>query len=240
MHLLPFVALALLSGSPAQDRPVEKDLVISISGADLKGGIVSEMTWDGGLLVLQGIFAGEDGQLTAEYLVVPARGIELKRLSEQSQASSKYWQMKSNRVSPTGLGRIASTVESKLPLYGVGDQSQRFRDAISMGGTQQRHILRLGPLVLHDRTSEIPPYDGETFSWSPPELGRIAYVDAKGDLWVASADGSRARRLLRGDFTLPAWSDDGRIIAVVERKDNGRRWDVSVVYLPEDLRTPPR
>ena len=26
---------------------------------------------------------------------------------------------------------------------------------------------------------------------------------------------------MRGDFTLPAWSDDGRSIAVVERKENG-------------------
>lgn len=240
MDLVLIIALGLLAVAPAQDRPVERELVVSISGADLKGGIVSEITWDGGLLVLQGIFAGADGQLKAEYLVVPADGIELKRLSQPSEASSSYWQMKSNRVSPTGLGRIASSFDSKLPLYGVGDQSQRFRDAVDMGGTQHRHLLRLGPLVLHERTGGIPPYDGETWSWSPPELNRITYVDGKGDLWVAGADGSRTQRLMRGDFTLPAWSGDGRLIAVVERKDKGRRWEVSIVYLPEDLRTPPR
>ena len=72
------------------------------------------------------------------------------------------------------------------------------------------------------------------------ELNRIAYVDGKGDLWVARADGGKPQRLLRGDYTLPAWSDDGRAIAVAERKDGGRRWDISAVLLPEALRTPPR
>ena len=63
-------------------------------------------------------------------------------------------------------------------------------------------------------------------------------MDGKGDLWVASADGRNARRLLKGDFTLPAWSDDGKAIAVAEKKDGGRRWDISVVLLPEALRSP--
>ena len=81
--------------------------------------------------------------------------------------------------------------------------------------------------------SGVAPYDGEVWSWSPAELNRIAYVDGNGDLWVASADGRDARRLLKGDFTLPAWSDDGKAIAVAEKKDGGRRWDISVVLLPE-------
>lgn len=38
------------------------------------------------------------------------------------------------------------------------------------------------------------------------------------------------------DVTLPAWSDDGKAIAVAEKKDGGRRWDISVLLLPEELR----
>jgi Tol biopolymer transport system component len=68
-------------------------------------------------------------------------------------------------------------------------------------------------------------------------LNRIAYVNGKGDLWVASADGRSPQRLLKGDFTLPAWSDDGRTIAVAERKDAGRRWDIVLVMLPPELRS---
>jgi Tol biopolymer transport system component len=54
------------------------------------------------------------------------------------------------------------------------------------------------------------------------------------------ADGGKPQRVLKGDFTLPAWSDDGRAIAVAERKDGGRRWEISIVYLPEGLRAPLR
>jgi hypothetical protein len=55
-------------------------------------------------------------------------------------------------------------------------------------------------------------------------------------VWVAHADGAAADRLFKGHFTLPAWSDDGRLPAVAERKDNGARWDISIVRVPEKYR----
>jgi hypothetical protein len=123
-----------------------------------------------------------------------------------------------------------------MPHFGIGSLERRIGEAVEMGGTQTKSLLRLGPLVLLERDGP-EPYDGETWSWSPPELNRVAYVDAKGDLWIARADGRDARRLLRGDFTLPAWSEDGRMIAIAERKEGGRRWDISIVHLPEAYRT---
>ena len=224
----------------AADTPVEKQLVLTITASDFEGGILSEITWDAGALLLQGIIANPDGSLSGRYLVIPAKGTSLAHLKEQTNASLAYWNLKSKRLSPTGLGRIQSGADAKLPLYGVGSLERRINDAVDMGGTQHKHLVRLGRLILHERDTGIEPYDGEVWSWSPADLNRIAYTDGKGDLWVASADGTRPRRLLKGDFTLPAWSDDGRAIAVAERKGGGRRWDVVVVLLPEDLRTPPK
>jgi hypothetical protein len=238
VRAVALVALACLAAAPAAAQKVEKQLVVSIGAAELKGGMVSEIVWDGGLLLVQGVFAEPSGELKADYFLVAADGIEVKRLAKPPEAAVKYWELKSNRVSPTGLGRIDVATDSKLPLYGVSSLDQRLRDAHQMGGMQTMHVLRLGQLVLLERTSDAPPYDGETYSWSPAELNRIAYVDGKGDLWVAFADGTRSRRLARGDFTLPAWSSDGRIVAVAERKDGGRRWDISVFHLPEELRRP--
>ena len=125
-----------------------------------------------------------------------------------------------------------------MPMYGVSSLESRIGDAVAMGGTQQKTTIRLGRLVIHERESGNPPYDGEVWSWSPAPLNRIAYVDGKGDLWVADADGRNPVRLLKGDFTLPAWSDDGKAIAVAEKRDGGRKWDVSVILLPERLRSP--
>jgi hypothetical protein len=45
---------------------------------------------------------------------------------------------------------------------------------------------------------------------------------------------------MRGDFTLPAWSEDGRMLAIAERKDGGHRWEISILHLPDHLRTPGR
>ncbi len=42
--------------------------------------------------------------------------------------------------------------------------------------------------------------------------------------------------LLKGNFTLPAWSDDGRLIAVAEKKENGRKWEISIVHVPPRFR----
>ena len=108
-------------------------------------------------------------------------------------------------------------------------------DANDMGGTQVLHTIKLGNLLLHERVSRIPPYDGELWGWSSAEINRIAYIDKKGDLWIATADGRNAQRVLSGDFMLPAWSDDGTQIAVAERKNNGKKWEIFVVTVPPSL-----
>ena len=90
--------------------------------------------------------------------------------------------------------------------------------------------------MIHSRKGSEPPYDGEVWAWSEPELNRIAYVDGKGDLWIARVDGRDAEHVMRGPFTLPALSEDGRLIAVTERKDAGARWDISVVRVPDRFR----
>jgi hypothetical protein len=226
----------LLAAAPAQQR-AEKELIVTISGPELRGGIVSEITWDGGVVMLQGVFAEPTGELKAHYFVVPTEQTKLEARTTQTDESLEYWRQKSRRVSPTGLGRIEVVSDTKMPQFGIGDLERRIVEAVNMGGTQTKTELRLGALVFHERPGD-PPYDGEVWSWSPAKLNRVAYVDAKGDLWVAGADGRDPRRIMRGDFTLPAWSDDGRTIAVAERKDSGRRWEISLIHLPRELTVP--
>ena len=218
-------------------QAVEKQHVLTITAPDIDGGILAEITWDNGALLLQGVMANPDGTLSGRYLLVPAQGTELRKLKAHTDASERYWERKARRTSPTGLGTITSGTDSKMPMYGIGSLATRMGDAHNMGGMQKKLVFNLGRLVLHERTDGREPYDGEFWGWSPAELNRVAYVDGKGDLWVARADGRDPQRILKGEFTLPAWSDDGKAIAVAERKDNGRRWDVSIVLLPESLRS---
>ena len=231
------ITLLVLSGpTTLLAQTAEKQLVMTITSEQLNGGLVSEITWDGGALVLQGAFATPSGELSAKYFIQPARGVALEERKGHTEASASYWDMKSKQLSPTGLGRITVGKDEKLPMYGIASQEQRMSDANDMGGTQVRHTIKLGGLLLHERVGTIPPYDGELWGWSSAEINKIAYIDKKGDLCIATADGRSPQRILSGDFLLPAWSDDGTQIAVAERKNNGKRWEISVVTVPPALR----
>ena len=221
----------------AADQVVERQHVLTIKAPDIDGGILAEITWDNDSLMLQGVVANPDGSLSGRYLLIPAKSTRLEHRKEHTDTSLQYWEKKSSRRSPTGIGSITTLADSKMPIYGIANLEKRMGDANDMGGMRQKWIVRLGKRVIHERDDGRQPYDGEFWSWSPAELNRIAYVDGQGDLWIAGADGRDPRRVLKGDFTLPAWSDDGKTIAVAERKDGGRRWDISVVLVPLEFRS---
>ena len=70
-----------------------------------------------------------------------------------------------------------------------------------------------------------------------PDGRRIAFVTTRsgemGEIWVAAADGSGARRLASGPGRrwqgLPRWSPDGRQIAFDSQSDDGR-WHVWTIH----------
>jgi hypothetical protein len=229
------LASLLVFPTTALGQTAEKQLVVTITSEQLKGGVVSEITWDAGAIVLQGVFAQPNGELSAQYFVKAADGITLESRAAHTEASARYWEIKARTVSPTGLGRITASKDAKMPMYGIASQEQRMLDATQMGGMQIKHMIRLNDLLLHERQGAIAPYDGEVWSWSPPALNLVAYTDGGGDLWIARADGRRPERILKGTYTLPAWSDDGTMIAVAERKNNGKRWEISVVTVPRQF-----
>src|SRR5258705_1951969 len=94
------------------DQTVERQHVLSITAPDIDGGILSEITWDNGALLLQGVVANPDGSLSGRYVVVPAKGTTLARLKEQTDASTDYSTRKSKRISPTRIGRITTASDS--------------------------------------------------------------------------------------------------------------------------------
>lgn len=224
--MLTILSLVMLASA----QTAERLLIASIEPAQVELGTVAELVWDGDELVVL-VAVPRGGTHEPRFYALPGPGVALRRLPAPPAGREKYWKDKASRVSPTGLGRITKASDSQLPMMGVGSLEQRLDNAAGFGGTSQKFEVRLGDLVLH-ASSTRDPYDGEVWAWSPAEINRIAYVDGKGDLHVAGADGAGARRLARGNFLLPAWSLDGRAIAVVERNDRKKRWDVYVIPVP--------
>ena len=235
-HVLACALIAAVLVPTTAAQNLDKELVASISGPALDRGIVSELLWDGGTLIIQSAVVQSDGQLIPRYFAAPAANMDLQRLDAAPASAEHYWKMKSSRVCPTRRGTIIARHDAQLPMVGVGTTQNRLLNAVEVGKMDVTHQFRLGGLLIHSRRGSEPPYDGEVWAWSGPELNRIAYVDEKGDLWIARADGKRAERVLRGPVTLPAWSEDGRLIAVTERRDGGARWDISIVRVPERFR----
>jgi hypothetical protein len=227
-------AVCLAMAAPAAGQAPERELVATISGKTLGHGLVTGLAWDGSVLIIQ-LAVVEKGEPKARYFAAPGKGMELRAVDAAPATVETYWKRKASRRSPTGMGTIVVAGGSKMPMYGIADQAKRLQDAQDMGGMLVTHEVRLGPLVLNRRT-DTAPYDGEVWSWSPAELNRIAYTDEKGDLWVARADGAQPERLLKGRFTLPAWSEDGRVLAFAERKGDGSKWEIAVVHLPDRFR----
>lgn len=213
----------------ASVQTAERLLIASIEPEKVEQGSVAELLWEGNELVVL-IAVPRGAAHEPQFYALPGPGVALRRLPAPPAGRDKYWKEKANRVSPTGLGRITKTSDAQMPMAGLNAR-HRLDTAAEFGGTRQSFAVRLGPLLLHER-AEREPYDGEVWAWSPAEMNRIAYVDGKGDLYVAAADGAGARRLARGDFLLPAWSLDGRAIAVVERNAKKKRWDVYVITVP--------
>jgi hypothetical protein len=229
--------LLALSAAFALPQSSEKVLLASIQASAVDNGAVSELVWNGKeLVVLVAVpKAGAPGGYDARFYALPGPGVELRRLPAPPAARDAYWKMKASRTSPTGLGKIVKSTDSTLPMAGIGSLEGRLEGAADFGAMNRQHDIRLNSLLLYSSKAR-DPYDGEVWAWSPADQNQIAYIDGKGDLWIADADGDDPRRLLKGDFTLPAWSLDGSAVAVVERNAGKKRWDVFVVPVPRQTR----
>ncbi len=63
-----------------------------------------------------------------------------------------------------------------------------------------------------------PAIAGLTFGWAPARLGVIAFASRQGRLIVMDPDGRRQEIAGTRDVLLPAWSDDGRNLAWLQKK----------------------
>lgn len=82
------IAASLLVPATASAQSAEKQVIVTITSAELKGGVVSEIAWDNGTIVLQGVFANPDGTLSAHYFVTPAETVSLQQRTQHTDASA--------------------------------------------------------------------------------------------------------------------------------------------------------
>jgi hypothetical protein len=160
---------------------------------------------------------------------------------EQPGWVQEYWKWKSAKsffgdplmaitvdVRQKLLDNLNGTSENKavyLQPFVSGEALLRSKQS---GGVQITSTLLLKNKVIGQFVDEqvVPGY---TFSWSPEDLRLIAYRSPTGRLVIMNVEGETQDVSGTKDVLLPAWSDDGREIAFLEK--TGRK-TFNVIVVP--------
>ncbi len=195
---------------------------------------------DGKALYIQAVERDRQGAVTAtkHYVVVIAaksiRGVDL-----QPAWASKYWLWKSAQASPAAPAfkiNVDSRQETKRATAAVGDLAKGggpAGDGLAVPGTTAEeaaniasqsqtlsiYALKLKGATLGEWTNEavIP---GLNFGWAPAPSHLIVYAKREGGPLIVVDEQGRKQELTGAkNAVLPGWSEDGRKLAWLERKD---------------------
>lgn len=169
-----------------------------------EGPFVSQFSPDGSQIVYQGMM----GEFLGDLFVVDVATGETTRLTHLQLAArgTFYW------MGPT-FSADGQTVLFALPGGNDVEPSFDLWSVPATGGTPRR--------VLRDAAYGRFSPDGRTVAYFKPTPQHSA------GLWLANADGTDARRLVRGDLGIAGWSPDGTRIAYIETGQGSSVVDVT-------------
>jgi hypothetical protein len=242
---MPLLILALvLAAQGAGNAPVDAStLTVSppatLVELDLRKmkGIPSRLAWsaNGEELYLQ-FRDGEDLQRApARHYVIALASKTPMSMSDEPQWASQYWTWKSAQSAPAGSTPLKIEVrrEERLQSSTATPMGGDLARGATSGGTsgvsvgevasasQQTQKLIVTSLWLKGESlgewvnAAVLP--GQTFGWAPRGLDAIALVDRDGQIVIMDAQGRKRPVAQTTRALFPAWSEDGRRLAFLER-----------------------
>ena len=237
--MMVLLAAALVQAAPPA-KPVAVAAPVLIGQIDtgrLKGE-PTELAWapDGSTFFLQTSERDKSAMITnPRFYLLSATNAKAQKLDAKPDWEGPYWMYKSNEYAPgaTKIGidikeeeRVASSTSS--PTGGAlakggtvaGNAGATMEDAANAAqNMQQVHvfILKLGGEQIGEFVNQqfLPGY---TFSWSPEQLGMIAYVNDSGRLSIMDVQGKNKQQIEgTKNVLLPAWKADGSKIAFLQK-----------------------
>lgn len=250
----PVAGLLLLAQAPggldAKAVTVEAPTrVTEIDTGKLKGE-PTRLSWspDGSQLHLQTTEVKSGAPVHRHHIFAIASS-KLQAVDSEPDWAGRYWAWKSAQAAPGAPAfKIALDSEKRLlrstnvprgsGVAGMGgDPGAGGTSGPGPGGglpppaigetqnaTVHRMLLR-GEVVGEWVNAPIVP--GQTFGWSPLELGLIAYATRDGHLVIMDGNGGRNEVAGTSDVLLPAWSEDGSKIAFL-KKSSRRKYDLLI------------
>ena len=234
-------ALAAFDAARTSVSPTR--VVVEIDGGTLKGEPVG-LAWaaDGSLLYLRTAEYDRWRNEQARHFLVPAAGGQIKLVDAVPPWAAAYWMWKSGQVAPgvpdmrfdretqTQLATAAGTVRDGGLSQSRADPSQPqvASDLASLQQVATTTVKLKGTVVAQSVNKPIVP--GSTWGWAPAPLGGLAFVDAKKRLVLIDRTGRTLDVAGAADAMLPAWSQDGKRIAFLQKKGR-KNFVLSVVEL---------
>jgi len=216
--------------------------VAEIDTGKLKGN-VTELAWsaDGSEFYVQTTEHDRVGNVTStRHYVLSVADKQLKGVDSEPPWAAKYWRWKSGQAAPEAPGfRIDVHEEERTisatasPTGGVmakggaasPNAGTTVEDVANAANQTQRMLVRTLKVKSETIGTWInePILPGFTFGWAPAPLRLLAFArrDGKdgGPIVVINEMGDRQELAGPKAAILPAWSDDGKRLAWLERKD---------------------
>jgi len=216
--------------------------VAELDTGRLKGD-VSRLAWspDATEFYVQTVDRDRTGVVTGvRHYLVSATDQKIRSVDQEPAWAAKYWAWKSAQTAP-GLAAFridvkqhedtvrstASPTGGALAKGGVADPSQgSTAEDVANAAYNTQHLL-ISDLKVKNETIGTwvnePVIPGATFTWSPEPLHLLAFTrhDKKegGPIVILDASGQKQELAGPKNAILPAWSDDAKRLAWLERKD---------------------
>jgi WD40 repeat protein len=216
--------------------------IADVDAGKMKGDI-ARLAWspDGSDFYIQTVERDRAGAITGvKHYIVSTASKNVKGVDQEPPWAAKYWAWKSGQTAPgiaafridvnqreEVLRATASPTGGALAKGGTADPTQGTTfDEVANAANQTQKML-VSTLKVRDETIGTwvnePVMPGFTFSWAPTPLHLLAFArrDKKDGGPIVVIDPAGQKQELAGPKTaiLPAWSDDGKRLAWLERKD---------------------
>ena len=220
--------------------------IVEIDTGKLKGDLM-RLAWspDGGQLYLLAVERdGSGNPKSVRHYVMGLDGKNPTGVNAEPPWAAAYWTWKSAQSAPEqpalrieveqGQKRITSTSIPRggdLARGGVtgaaGTSVTEGTDAAIGFHTAHVYTLTLKGEVVGEFINA-PAVPGLTFGWGPAGTGLMAFADKDGKLIVMDDQGRKQAIKDTKDAQLPAWTDDGKRLAYVQ-KTGRKTFDVRVL-----------
>ncbi|MBI3493832.1 MAG: hypothetical protein HY047_18950 [Acidobacteria bacterium] len=216
--------------------------IVEFDTGKLKGDL-TRLTWaqDARQVYLQTVERDRAGNVkTMHHYVLTLDGKPPKGVDAEPPWSAAYWSWKSTQTAP-GLPTLKIDVEQQqkrvsgtsIPMGGdlarggvdaggsAGGAATGFGTGDAVSAALQSQMVNVFTLKLKGEVVgefvNAPAMPGLTFGWAPAGSGLIAFSNPSGRLVIMDYEGRTQEVVASKAALLPAWSDDGRRLAYLEK-----------------------